>query len=139
MGKASGRAEGRAALLGILHNYIDANRLRTIGTRRLLEGGEAIWFTETGGIVSRTNRRKVTFPESPRHAATATRFLFDDLIPSAAGSRASTSTSGTGPGAQDLGLRPDRPDGQAAAGHRVLQRLMPQTSPRASAAQFGAP
>jgi polysaccharide biosynthesis protein PslG len=66
-----------------LHNYIDANRLRTTGTRRLLKatGNALIWFTETGGIVSRINRRKVTFPESTSHAAIATRFVFDDLVP----------------------------------------------------------
>jgi hypothetical protein len=66
-----------------LHNYIDANRLRTTGTRRLLKatGHALIWFTETGGIVSRKNRRKVTFPESASHAAVATRFVFDDLVP----------------------------------------------------------
>jgi hypothetical protein len=66
-----------------LHNYIDANRLRTSGTRRLLKatGHALIWFTETGGIVSRVNRRKVTFPESASHAAIATRFVFDNLVP----------------------------------------------------------
>jgi hypothetical protein len=66
-----------------LHNYIDANRLRTSGTKRLLKatGNALIWFTETGGIVSRINRRKVTFPESASHAAVATRFVFDDLVP----------------------------------------------------------
>jgi hypothetical protein len=64
-----------------LHNYIDANRERTSGTRRLLGAtrGE-VWFTETGGIVWRRNRRKVTFEESARHAATATRFLFRRLV-----------------------------------------------------------
>jgi hypothetical protein len=40
-----------------------------------------VWFTETGGIVHRTNRRKVTFRESAAHAATATRFLFRKLVP----------------------------------------------------------
>jgi hypothetical protein len=65
-----------------LHNYLDANRLRTTGTRRLLAATTGqIWFTETGGIVSRTNRRKVTFPESTAHAAIATRWLFDKLVP----------------------------------------------------------
>ncbi len=65
-----------------LHNYLDANRLRTTGTRRLLSATTGqIWFTETGGIVSRTNRRKVTFPESTAHAAIATRWLFDKLVP----------------------------------------------------------
>jgi hypothetical protein len=65
-----------------LHNYIDANRGRTTGTRRMLRAVRGqVWFTETGGIVSRTNRRKVTFPESAKHAATATRFLFSKLVP----------------------------------------------------------
>jgi hypothetical protein len=40
-----------------------------------------VWFTETGGIVRRSNRRKVTFPESAKHAATATTFLFKKLVP----------------------------------------------------------
>jgi hypothetical protein len=65
-----------------LHNYLDANRLRTSGTRELLRAttGE-IWFTETGGIVKRRNRSKVTFPESAKHAAVATRWVFDKLVP----------------------------------------------------------
>ena len=65
-----------------LHNYIDANRLRTTGTRTLLAHTRGqIWFTETGGIVQRLNRSKVGFPESPSHAATATRWVFDRLVP----------------------------------------------------------
>jgi hypothetical protein len=40
-----------------------------------------VWFTETGGIVRRLNRHKVTFPESAKHAATATSFLFNRLVP----------------------------------------------------------
>ncbi|MEA2385130.1 MAG: hypothetical protein QOH72_5101 [Solirubrobacteraceae bacterium] len=65
-----------------LHNYIDANRARTTGTRRMLKAVKGqVWFTETGGIVRRTNRRKVTFPESAKHAAIATRFLFQKLVP----------------------------------------------------------
>jgi hypothetical protein len=65
-----------------LHNYIDANRARTTGTRRMLHAVKGqVWFTETGGIVRRTNRHKVTFPESAKHAATATSFLFKKLVP----------------------------------------------------------
>src|SRR4051812_4607634 len=65
-----------------LHNYIDANRGRVRGTRRLLRAVKGqIWFTETGGIVARRNRHKVTFPESAKHAAAATRFLFRPLLP----------------------------------------------------------
>jgi hypothetical protein len=64
-----------------LHNYLDANRRRTRGTRRLLRAVKGVvWFTETGGIVRRRNRRKVTFPESARHAASATRFVFRRLV-----------------------------------------------------------
>jgi hypothetical protein len=65
-----------------LHNYIDANRRRTTGTRRMLHAVKGqVWFTETGGIVWRKNRGKVPFPESPAHAASATSFLFDRLVP----------------------------------------------------------
>ena len=65
-----------------LHNYIDANRMRTSGTRELLHlvRGQ-IWFTETGGVVSRHKKHKITFPESAGHAAKATRWLFDRLVP----------------------------------------------------------
>jgi hypothetical protein len=65
-----------------LHNYLDVNRRRTSGTRRLLNATRGqIWLTETGGIVWRKNRRKVTFPESAKHAGEATKFLFDRLVP----------------------------------------------------------
>lgn len=65
-----------------LHNYVDANRERTTGTRRLLRVTKGlIWFTETGGIVWRKNRSQLTFPESTAHAALATRWLFDQLVP----------------------------------------------------------
>jgi hypothetical protein len=66
-----------------LHNYIDANRLRTTGTRTLLKHTTGqVWFTETGGIVKRTNNKaKVEFPESAAHAAKATAWVFDKLVP----------------------------------------------------------
>jgi hypothetical protein len=64
-----------------LHNYLDANYLRTSGTRALLRATKGeIWFTETGGIVKRRNHSKVRFTESARHAATATRWVFDKLV-----------------------------------------------------------
>jgi hypothetical protein len=65
-----------------LHNYLDANYLRTSGTRALLRATKGqIWFTETGGIVKRRNHSKVRgFTESTRHAATATRWVFDKLV-----------------------------------------------------------
>ena len=72
---------GDAAYWG-LHNYRDANRLQTLNTRRLLrETKGKIWLTETGGIVGRRNKSTVGFTESPRHAALATRWVFDKLVP----------------------------------------------------------
>jgi hypothetical protein len=109
-----------------LHNYIDANRLRTTGTRRLLGAVKGqIWFTETGGIVSRTNRRKVTFPESTSHAAIATRFLFDRLVTL---SRRITRVyvyqwnSEPGPKTWDSALID--PHGRPRPAYRVLQRVL---------------
>ena len=111
-----------------IHNYIDANRLRTTGTRRLLKAVKGqIWFTETGGIVSRTNRRKVTFPESAEHAGMATRFLFDHLIPL---SRRITRVylyhwnSEPGPKTWDSALI--GPTGKPRPAYRVLQRVLAQ-------------
>jgi hypothetical protein len=76
------RALGARPRLWGLHNYIDANRMRTSGTRALLAHTVGhLWFTETGGIVERRNKRKVGFPESPAHAAQATRWVFDELVP----------------------------------------------------------
>jgi hypothetical protein len=65
-----------------LHNYLDANYLRTSGTRALLRATKGeVWFTETGGIVKRRNHSKVTgFTESARHAGTATRWVFNKLV-----------------------------------------------------------
>ena len=59
-----------------LHNYIDANRFRTSGTRSLLRATKAkIWFTETGGLVRRDNGSRIEFADSPRHAVKATRWV----------------------------------------------------------------
>jgi hypothetical protein len=116
-----------------LHNYIDANRLRTSGTKRLLKatGHALIWFTETGGIVSRVNRRKVTFPESASHAAVATRFVFDDLVPL---SRRITRVylyhwnSYPGPKTWDSALI--GPSGKPRPAFRVLERVLTQLALR---------
>jgi hypothetical protein len=60
-----------------LHNYIDANRFRTRGTRSLLRATRKtksqIWFTETGGLVRRDNGSRIEFADSKRHAVKATR------------------------------------------------------------------
>ncbi|HKG63788.1 MAG TPA: hypothetical protein VKB28_06980 [Solirubrobacteraceae bacterium] len=61
-----------------LHNYIDANRFRTKGTKALLKAapkGE-IWFTETGGLVVRRNGSRIAFPGNRKHAAKATKQVF---------------------------------------------------------------
>src|SRR4051794_37432080 len=59
-----------------LHNYIDANRFRTRGTRALLRATRAkIWFTETGGLVRRDNGSRIEFADSPKHAVEATRWV----------------------------------------------------------------
>ena len=59
-----------------LHNYIDANRFRTRGTRSLLRATKAkIWFTETGGLVRRDNGSRIEFADSPTHAVKATRWV----------------------------------------------------------------
>lgn len=77
--RAAARYEPRA---WGLHNYIDANRFGTRGTRALLAATRGqVWFTETGGIVSRKTPARIPFEESPAHAADATRWLFDRLVP----------------------------------------------------------
>jgi hypothetical protein len=64
-----------------LHNYVDANTLKTSGTRKLLSAVKgAVWFTETGGVVARNNGSGVTFPTSKAHAAQATKFVFSTLV-----------------------------------------------------------
>jgi len=65
-----------------LHNYHDANGLRSDGTRALLAATRGkIWFTETGGLVVRRDYRGGVVTEvqrySLRHAARATRHALD--------------------------------------------------------------
>jgi hypothetical protein len=72
-------AKRRPRLWG-LHNYVDANRLRTTGTRKLLKLVKGrIWFTETGGLVARNTSSPIEFPQSIGHAAKATRFVLNRL------------------------------------------------------------
>jgi hypothetical protein len=68
-------ARHRIKVLG-LHNYLDVNRLRTKGTRRLLRAYKGrIWITETGGLVYRRHYKgQAAFPESVKHAGRANRF-----------------------------------------------------------------
>ena len=61
-----------------LHNYVDANRFRTSGTRELLKVAKTgkVWFTETGGLVVRRNKSRIAFPGNKKHAAAATKYVF---------------------------------------------------------------
>jgi len=63
-----------------LHDYLDANRLQTTRTTRLLRAvrGE-VWLTEVGGIVARRNNSPIPIPQGKVHAAQAMRFIFDRL------------------------------------------------------------
>ena len=71
------RAARHAPRLWGLHNYLDANRLRTTGTMRLLHAVRGqVWITETGGLVRRNHyRAQIAFPESAAHAARVTSFV----------------------------------------------------------------
>src|SRR4051794_678501 len=74
------KAAGRTPKVWGLHNYVDANRLQTTGTRTLLKAVKGdVWFTETGGVVSRNNASTVPFPTGKAHAAKATKFVFSTL------------------------------------------------------------
>jgi hypothetical protein len=64
-----------------LHNYVDANRGSTKGTKALVKAVKGdIWFTETGGVVSRNNASTVSFPTGATHAAKATKYVFSTLV-----------------------------------------------------------
>jgi hypothetical protein len=110
-----------------LHNYTDANRLKTTGTRKLLGAVKgAVWFTETGGVVSRHNGSGIKFPTSATHAAKATRFVFTNLVKlSPRVQRAYLYHWNTGAGdgrTWDSGLI--GPDGQGRPALKVLQALL---------------
>jgi hypothetical protein len=78
--KAFVKASDHKPRLWGLHNYIDANRFRTTGTRTMLRTVKGtIWFTETGGLVHRKKTSAIKFPDSPTHAAKATRWVLDRL------------------------------------------------------------
>ena len=70
-----------------LHNYLDANRFRTGGTRRLLRAVRGrVWLTEVGGLIARRSANgrlqqgRIKLDESPAHAARVTRFVLDELV-----------------------------------------------------------
>ncbi|MBA3328663.1 MAG: hypothetical protein H0T43_10220 [Solirubrobacterales bacterium] len=65
-----------------LHNYVEANRFRSMRLRALLRAipGAKLWLTETGGLVRRRNRSTTDIPEGTAHAGEVTRFIFDRLL-----------------------------------------------------------
>jgi hypothetical protein len=70
---------GQPAIWG-LNNYVGANRLETGTTEELLHAVKGrIWFTETGGIVARSNGSRVGFTENAAHAALVDRFILTKL------------------------------------------------------------
>jgi hypothetical protein len=73
------KAKHKPTVVG-LHNYLDVNRLRITGTRKLIKAvprGTRIWITETGGVVRRKHfrGRVAEFPETPEHAGKVTSYL----------------------------------------------------------------
>lgn len=71
-----------------LHNYVEANRFTTKSLRRLLKQVKGkIWLTEVGGLVRRRGTPQVQknrvkgIPESTKHAARVTRYLFRKVLP----------------------------------------------------------
>ena len=78
--RAFERAAHRKPARWGLHNYVDANRLRTTGTKRLLKATKAqVWLTETGGLVARRNGSGTKLAAGPSHAAKVTRFILTKL------------------------------------------------------------
>jgi hypothetical protein len=64
-----------------LHDYVDANLHRTVGTAAMLKATKnaQLWLTETGGLVSRTNGSTIKLPEGQTHATNATKFILTTL------------------------------------------------------------
>ena len=82
------RAGGVEPTLWGLHNYVEANRFRAGSVGELLRNVKGrVWVTEVGGIVKRRKNRRGRehsikgIPESKRHAARVTRFLFRRVVP----------------------------------------------------------
>jgi hypothetical protein len=70
-------AKYKASILG-LHNYLDTNRLRTTGIKRLMKAfpKKKIWLVETGGLVFRKPYRgQIPMPSGTAHAGKATSFV----------------------------------------------------------------
>ena len=68
-----------------LHNYVEANRFKTVSLKKLLRRVKGqVWLTEVGGIVKRRTNKRYTvkrIPESQWHAQRVTRFIFKEVAP----------------------------------------------------------
>jgi hypothetical protein len=71
------RVARRKVRIWSIHNHLDANRNRTIGTRKLLRHTRGrLWFTETGGIVNRVVDGRRVRRYNKRNSVRATRQVF---------------------------------------------------------------
>jgi hypothetical protein len=79
--KFSRKAKHKPKIWG-LHNYVDANAFKSAGTKRMLRAVRGkIWFTETGGLVKRYQRKRPGVRarwvrHSLKHAGKATKYVF---------------------------------------------------------------
>jgi hypothetical protein len=79
--KFSRKAKHKGKIWG-LHNYVDANAFKSAGTKRMLRAVKGqIWFTETGGLVKRYQRKRPGIRarwvrHSLKHAGKATAYVF---------------------------------------------------------------
>jgi hypothetical protein len=71
------RVVRRKVRIWSIHNHLDANRFRTLGTRKLLRHTKGqLWFTETGGIVNRVVDGRKIRRYNKRNSVRATRQVF---------------------------------------------------------------
>jgi hypothetical protein len=71
------RRVAKGPLIWGLHNYYDANVFGTRGTLSFLAMTRGpVWFTETGGLVKRSNHSPIRFPQGIQHARQATAWVF---------------------------------------------------------------
>ena len=105
-----------------LHNYIDANRFRTRGTRALLRAVKGdVWFTETGGLVVRRNGSTVEFPrlDAPRREGDELRVPAGRALPARQARVLLPLVTGAD-AARHLGLGARRPPRPAPPAYEVL-------------------
>lgn len=76
------KAAHRAPGVWGLHAYVDANRFRTSSTRAFLRATSGkVWLTETGGVLYRRHPGTRFSGTGAGHAARATSFLLNRIVP----------------------------------------------------------